>query len=47
LYREPKAALKAADISDLLIIDGKAFADSHRLTVAKALSLYQPYAPPN
>lgn len=39
LYREPKAALKAADISDLLIIDGKAFADAHLLTVAKASDL--------
>ena len=29
LYREPKAALKAAETNDLLIIDGKAFADSH------------------
>ncbi len=39
LYREPKAALKAADISDLLVIDGKAFADAHLLTVAKASDL--------
>ncbi|TXL12580.1 DNA-binding protein [Methylococcaceae bacterium HT3] len=36
---EPKAALKAADISDLLVIDGKAFADAHLLTVAKASDL--------
>lgn len=39
LYREPKAALKAAEISDLLIIDGKAFADTHLLAVAKASNL--------
>ena len=35
LYREPKTALKAVETSDLLIIDGKAFADTHVLEFAK------------
>jgi len=39
LYREPKAALKAAETSDLLIIDGKAFADTHVLEFAKVSDL--------
>ncbi|MEE9326708.1 MAG: ParA family protein [Cocleimonas sp.] len=39
LYRDPKTALKAVGTSDLLIIDGKAFADNHLLTVAKASDL--------
>ena len=29
IYNEPKSALKAAAICDVLIVDGKAFADSH------------------
>jgi len=39
LYREPKAALKAANSTDLLIIDGKAFADNHVLEFANASDL--------
>lgn len=39
LYREPKAALKASETSDLLIIDGKAFADTHVLDFAKKSDL--------
>lgn len=39
LYREPKTALKMADTSDLLIIDGKAFADTHVLDFAKVSDL--------
>lgn len=39
LYREPRTALKAAENSDLLIIDGKAFADTHVLDFAKASDL--------
>lgn len=39
LYREPKAAIKAADNSDLLIIDGKAFADNHIKEISKASDL--------
>lgn len=34
LYREPKSALKAATLTDLLIVDGKAFADSHIADIA-------------
>jgi len=39
LYREPKTALKAADSADLLIVDGKAFADTHVLDFAKVSDL--------
>jgi len=39
LYNDPKAALKAANTSDLLIVDGKAFADTHALEVAKVSDL--------
>jgi chromosome partitioning protein len=39
LYSEPKAALKAAANSDVLIVDGKAFADSHALEIAKQSDL--------
>jgi len=39
LYRAPKTALKAADSSDLLIVDGKAFADTHVLDFAKVSDL--------
>lgn len=39
LYADPKSALKAAANSDVLIIDGKAFADSHVLTIAKSSDL--------
>ncbi len=39
LYREPKAALKASNNTDLLIIDGKAFADNHVLEIAKVSTL--------
>lgn len=34
LYSEPKAALKAASNADVLIVDGKAFADAHALEIA-------------
>ncbi len=39
LYREPKTALKAAETSDLLLVDGKAFADAHVLEFAKVSDL--------
>lgn len=39
LYREPKTALKVAETTDLVVIDGKAFADTHLLTVAEASDL--------
>lgn len=39
LYANPGAALKAAQNSDLLIVDGKAFADTHALEIAKASDL--------
>jgi len=39
LYREPKTAIKAANNSDLLIIDGKAFADNHIKEISKASDL--------
>ena len=39
LYREPKTALKAAENNDLLIVDGKAFADKHVLDFAEASDL--------
>lgn len=39
LYADPKAALKAAVNADLLIVDGKAFADAHALEIAKASDL--------
>ena len=39
LYREPKTALKAAKTTDLLIVDGKAFADSHVYDFAKPSDL--------
>ena len=35
LYPDPKAALKASANADVLIVDGKAFADAHTLEVAK------------
>ncbi len=38
-YREPKAALKIAKGVDLLIVDGKAFADTHVLDFAKVSDL--------
>ena len=34
LYSDPKAALKAAANTDVLIVDGKAFADAHALEIA-------------
>lgn len=34
LYSEPKAALKAASNADVLVVDGKAFADAHALEIA-------------
>ncbi len=34
LYGEPKAALKAANNADVLLVDGKAFADKHALEIA-------------
>jgi chromosome partitioning protein len=34
IYSEPKTALKAAESTDVLIIDGKAFADKHALEIA-------------
>jgi chromosome partitioning protein len=34
LYADPKTALKAANNADVLIVDGKAFADSHALQIA-------------
>ena len=39
LYGDPKAALKAANNTDLLIVDGKAFADAHALEIAQASDL--------
>lgn len=39
LYRDPKTAIKAAETSDLLIVDGKAFADTHALEMAKISDL--------
>ena len=39
LYREPRTALKAAENNDLLIVDGKAFADKHILEFAAASNL--------
>ena len=39
LYADPKTAIKAAANCDVLIIDGKAFADTHALMVAKASDL--------
>lgn len=35
LYSEPKAALKAASNADVLIVDGKAFADKHAFEIAQ------------
>ncbi len=34
LYSDPKTALKAANSTDVLIIDGKAFADTHAKVIA-------------
>lgn len=39
LYSDPKTALKAGASCDALIIDGKAFADKHALTIAKSSDL--------
>ena len=39
LYSDPKAALKAAANCDVLIVDGKAFADKHALAIAKSSDL--------
>jgi chromosome partitioning protein len=39
LYSEPKAALKAKNNADVLIIDGKAFADKHALEIAQSCNL--------
>jgi len=39
LYSDPKTALKAANNADVLIVDGKAFADTHALQIAKASDL--------
>jgi chromosome partitioning protein len=35
LYADPKAALKASLSADVLIVDGKAFADTHALAIAQ------------
>lgn len=39
LYSDPKAALKASANTDVLIVDGKAFADTHALEIAKSSDL--------
>lgn len=39
LYGDPKAALKAAANADVLIVDGKAFADAHALEIAESSDL--------
>lgn len=39
LYADPKAALKASKNSDVLIVDGKAFADTHALAIAQESDL--------
>ena len=39
LYADPKAALRAANNTDVLIVDGKAFADTHALQIAKESDL--------
>lgn len=39
LYRDPGSAIKAASMADLLVIDGKAFADNHVVEIAKASDL--------
>lgn len=39
LYSDPKTALKAAANCDVLIVDGKAFADRHALDIAKSSDL--------
>ena len=39
LYSEPKTALKAANNADVLIVDGKAFADTHALQIAQESDL--------
>lgn len=39
LYADPKAALKAAVNADVLIVDGKAFADAHALEIAQNSNL--------
>ena len=39
VYGEPKTALKNSDNTDLLLIDGKAFADKHVIEIAEASDL--------
>jgi chromosome partitioning protein len=39
LYSEPKTALMAASNADVLIVDGKAFADTHALQIAQESDL--------
>ncbi|RUA33865.1 MAG: DNA-binding protein [Bacteroidetes bacterium] len=39
VYKDPQTALKAEALNDLLIVDGKAFADSHVIDIAKASDL--------
>ena len=39
LYGDPKTALKAANNADVLIVDGKAFADTHALQIARESDL--------
>ncbi|GFO73268.1 chromosome partitioning protein [Bathymodiolus japonicus methanotrophic gill symbiont] len=39
LYSEPKTALKAVNNADVLIVDGKAFADTHALPIAQKSDL--------
>ncbi|MFT5716348.1 MAG: chromosome partitioning protein [Oleiphilaceae bacterium] len=39
LYSDPKTALKAAANCDVLIVDGKAFADKHAFAIAKSSDL--------
>ena len=39
IYSDPKVALKAAANADVLIVDGKAFADAHALEVAQSSDL--------
>ncbi len=39
LYADPKSALRAANNADVLIVDGKAFADAHVLQIAEESDL--------
>jgi chromosome partitioning protein len=39
LYADPKSALKAAANCDVLIVDGKAYADTHAMLIAKSSDL--------